>query len=222
MSTHGLLFTQDDIQRLLPNRRFLAAVHAYSKDIIPLGEVPHRATERSPCIPRWIEILGYFQLIQEVAERIFDGRLTVAQQLCLEYPDAYDSHIPDARRFDHYHNFRFPDLAKNPDLKKRALVLFRRTYEQKDIDELIKDRRVLAGIDAYGKGIISFGAMKELVFGDLHATPRELEFLAFHKLCLDVVPRIRAGTIHVPTALEGEFPEIYHPTPPQHEEKPSQ
>jgi hypothetical protein len=78
MAVHGLLYSEADIERLLQDPRFIAAVHGYSLDLYPLGEVAIRwANGRQPRSPRGIEILGYKQLFHEVAERIADGRIEV-------------------------------------------------------------------------------------------------------------------------------------------------
>jgi hypothetical protein len=83
VTTQGLLYTEADIDRLLHNRRFLAAVHAYSLGTYPLGEAVTRAAEARPYVPRWIEILGYDQLIHEVAERIYNGEVVIPGALRL-------------------------------------------------------------------------------------------------------------------------------------------
>jgi hypothetical protein len=210
MTTHGLLYTEDHVARFVANRRFLAAVHAYSMDRFPLGEAVVRAAEGQPYVPQSIEIAGYNQLIQEVAERIADGKIAVSGELSQEYSDIYDA--TQLRGPEYYGAMasKFSEL-RNPEIKKKALQLYRRTYDEEDIQEFIKNRRILAGIDAYGKGVFSFWRLKEILFGDLHANPRDLSFDAFFRLCLEVVPRIQAGIIQIPSSLVEEYPEIYDP-----------
>jgi hypothetical protein len=212
MTTHGLLYTEDDVARFVANRRFLAAVHAYSMDRFPLGEAVVRAAEGQPYVPQSIEIAGYNQVIQEVAERIADGKIFVPQELSQEYSDIYGSAELSAREFYGAQALKFSKLRR-PDVKKEAFQFYRQIYDEEDVKDFVENRRILAGIDAYGKGILTLGQMKETLFGDLNANPRDLSFEAFRRLCFDVVPRIQAGTIPIPPGLMEEFPEIYRPSP---------
>jgi hypothetical protein len=121
-----------------------------------------------------------------------------------EYPFIYDANNSGAEAL------MFADLH-NPDVKKRALQLYRRNYDENDIQELLKDRRFVAGIDAYGKNLLSHWRMKEPLFGDLNANPRDLELFTFLQLCMEIARRIQAREIDVPPGLEEEFPEFYRP-----------
>jgi hypothetical protein len=172
-----------------------------------------RATEGYPKVSRSIQIAGYNQLIQEVAERIADGRIAVPEELRRDYADIYNEGKPTWPEYYGAQALMFSELRK-PDVKKKALNLHRRTYDEKDIQEFIKDRKFLAALDAYIRGgVITFGRMKEIQFGDLNANPRDLSFDAFAELILALVPRIQAGEISLPLGLEEEFPYIYHPPP---------
>lgn len=214
MIQHGLFYTENDIEKFLGNRRFLAAAQAYSMDIIPLGEAIIRAAEAKPYYPRALEIVGYVQLFQEVAERISDGRIRVPDGLREEYREIYDQKgqkdPEEVRYFSDRDFMKFTEM-RQPDVKKKMLNLFRREYDEEDIRELIKNKRLLAAIDAYGRGLIDLQRVKESVFGDFNANPRDLEFSAFKKLCFEIVHRIRAGSIQIPVGLEQEFADIYHP-----------
>jgi hypothetical protein len=185
-------------------------------DLLPLGEAIVRAAEGRPYYPRTLEIAGYVQLFQEVAERIFDGRTKLPDGLRQEYREIYDDKEPkdpQAERFFSARDFlKFTEL-RQPEVKKKMLGLFRRQYDEEDIEELIKDKRLLAAIDAYGRVLISLRQVKELVFSDFNANPRDLSFSAFQSLCREVVRRIQAGRIQIPRGLEEEFADIYHPPP---------
>jgi hypothetical protein len=213
MSEHGLFYTENDIEKFVHGRRFLAAVHSYSMDLIPLGEAIVRATETKPYYPRTLEIVGYVQLFHEVADRIHDGRFPIPDGLHQEYCDIYEQQEPkdpeEVRFFSARDFMKFTEL-RQPEVKKKMLNLFRREYNEEDIRELIKDRKLLAAIDAYGRGLISLQEVKESVFGDFNANPRDLNFEAFKLLCFEVVHRIRAGLIRIPPDLEEEFADIYH------------
>jgi hypothetical protein len=216
MSEHGLFYAENDIEKFLDDHRFLAAAHAYSMDILPLGEAIVRAAEAKPYYPKTLEIGGYVQLFQEVAERISDGRLRLPDGLRQRYREIYDEEghkDPNEEQF-----FSARDLLKftelhQPDVKKKMLGLFRREYNEDDIRELTNNKKLLAAIDAYGRGLIDLKRVKESVFGDFNANPRDLSFSAFKYLCFEVVRRIQAGLIQIPRGLEEEFAEIYHPPP---------
>jgi hypothetical protein len=107
---------------------------------------------------------------------------------------------------------KFSEL-KQPDFKKKALQLFRRAYDEADIQELIKDRRFLAGVDAWRKSRLGFLQFQQTVYGDLYGNPRDLQYEALHQLGFEVVRRIESGQIRLPANLEEEFPEIYRPPP---------
>jgi hypothetical protein len=218
MSQQQLLYTEKDLDQFLHNHRFLAAAQAYSMDLIPLGEAIVRAAEAKPYYPNFqtLQILGYVQLFHEAAERIADGRIRIPddiRQRCREIYDEKEHKDPDvvigwsARDF-----LKFTELRR-PDVKKKMLGLFRREFDEEDVHELIKDKRLLAAIDAYGKGRIDLMRVKEIVFGDFDANPRDLSFLGFQRLCFEVVRRIRIGLIQVPPDFEAEFFGIYHPPP---------
>jgi hypothetical protein len=216
MIQHGLFYTENDIEKFLDNRRFLAAVQAYSMDIIPLGEAIVRAAEAKPYYPRTLEIVGYVQLFQEVAERISDGRIRVPEGLREEYREIYDQKghkAPEAVRLFSDRDFMKFTEMRRPDVKKKMLNLFRREYDEEDIQELTKNKKLLAAIDAYGRGFIDLKRVKESVFGDFNANPRDLGFFAFQQLCFEVVRRIQAGLIQIPPGFAEEFADIYHPPP---------
>ena len=207
------MYTENDIEKLIHSRRFLAAVHGYSMDLIPLGEAIVRAAEAKPYYSRTLEILGYVQVFHEVAERIQDGRIQIPDGLPQEYRDIYDQKEPkdpeQVRFFSARDFMKFTEL-RQPDVKKKMLNLFRREYNEEDIRELTGDRKLLAAIDAYGRNLIDLQELKESVFGDFNANPRDLNFQAFKLLCFEVVDRIRAGLIQIPPDLEKEFADIYH------------
>jgi hypothetical protein len=212
MTTQGLLYTDDDIRRFLASRRFLAAVHAYSMGRYPLGEAVMRATEGYPKAPRSIGITGYNQLIQEVAERIVDGKITVPEELRPDYSEIYTVTERSVPEYYGAEALMFSEL-REPGVKKEALNLYRRTYDEEDIQEFVKDRRFLAAIDAYMAQLLTFGQMKEIQFGDQYAHPRELSFDAFSQLIFNAQDQIRKGAIQIPPGLKEEFPDIYHPPP---------
>jgi hypothetical protein len=216
MSEHGLFYTENDIEQFLGNRRFLAAAQAYSMDILVLGEAIVRAADAKPYYPRTLEIVGYVQLFQEVAERISDGRIAVPDDLREEHREIYDQKghkdPEDVRFFSDRDFMKFTEL-RQPDVKKKMLNLFRRKHDEEDIRKLIKNMKLLAAIDAYGRGLIDLKRVKESVFGDFNANPRDLEFSAFKHLCFEVVDRIRAGAIQIPVGLEEQFADIYRPPP---------
>ena len=212
------LYTESDLERFLGNARFLAAAQAYSMDLISLGEAIVRAAEAKPHYPGTLEIVGYVQLFHEAAERISDGRILVPDEIRHAYSDVYDGKNPkdpqEIKLFSERDFMKFSDF-RQPSVKKSMLGLLRQEYNEEDIGELLKNTKLLAAVDAYGRGLIDLKRVKESVFGDFNATPRDLSFLAFQCLCFEAVRQIQAGLIQVPRELENEFAELYHPPPPQ-------
>jgi hypothetical protein len=218
LGQHGLLYTESAIGKFLDDHRFLAAAQAYSMNLIPLGEAIVRAAEAKPYYPnpQTLQIAGYVQLFHEIAERISDGRIRVPGDLRQKYHEIYDGKghkdPNDVIGFSARDFLKFTEL-RQPGVKKKMLGLFRREFDEEDVRELTKDKRLLAAIDAYGKGRIDLMRIKEIVFGDFDANPRDLSFLAFQQLCFEVVHQIRDGLIQIPPDFEEEFAGIYHPPP---------
>jgi hypothetical protein len=215
--TYEVLFTEKDLQEQIKKPRFLAAVHAYSMDVLPLGDAVLRAAEKRPYTPRGLEILGYLQLIHEVAERIAHGKLAVPDALRVQYPDIYRNVGPAGDEAAQVLRpltksgasvMKFSQL-REPQSKKLALNLFRTRINEADILETIQDPRTLAAIDSYRAGGLSLFRLKELLYGDLNAHPRDLSFSAFQDLCFAIVKRIQSGQIAVPADLPSRFPEFY-------------
>jgi hypothetical protein len=205
---YGIRYTEDDIERLIARRRFLAAVHAYSMDIFPLGEAVTRAAGPPPYTPLGIEAAASNQLIQEVAERIVAKKITVPDDIRQEYPDIYRSYEPGQDYFG-ARTLRFSELL-DPTVKKKEFQLYRDEFDETDIQAILADRRALAAFDAY-RTMLPLGRLKTLLYGDLNAHPRDLSFDAFVRLSLVVVERMKRGEIEVPAELRREFPEMHAP-----------
>jgi hypothetical protein len=217
--TYGILFTEKDLQEQIKKPRFLAAVHAYSMDVFPLGDAQFRAVEKRPYTPRGLEIAGYLQLIHEVAERIADGKLAVPDELRVQYPDIYGNVGPAGDEAAQMLRplvqagasvMKFSQL-REPQTKKLALNLFRTQINEADIEETIQDPRTLAAIDAYRTSKLSLNRLKTILYGDFNAHPRDLSFFAFQRLCFTIIERIESGQIDVPKDLRSRFPEFYNP-----------
>jgi hypothetical protein len=199
-------FTEEQIRQLTTDHRFLAAVHAYSMNMFPLGEAVVRAAKERPYVPREFNTLQYCRLIQEVAELIHNKQIDVPAEIELRYPEAYAGY--EARQ-DYYGSqaFRFYELL-DPAIKKDGLQYYRDDFDEADIREIISDKRALAGIDAY-RTTLTLWRLKALLYGDADAHPRDLSFDAFRRLCHAVVEKIMSGEISVPAGLHDEFPEFY-------------
>ncbi|MBR1122935.1 hypothetical protein JQ628_15515 [Bradyrhizobium lablabi] len=216
MTEPELLYTESDLRSFAARPRFLAAAHAYSLGLIPLGEAIVRAVEARPYYPKTLEILGYVRLLHEVAERISDGRIKVPDVLRSSLSATYDQKghkDSEAVKLFSSRDFLMFEELRRPEVKKVVLDLFRRQFDEEDIGKVLADKRLLAAIDAYGRSLIDFRKLKESVFGDCNAHPFDLSFLAFQQLCFEVVRRVKLGTILIPNSFESEFSEIYHPTP---------
>jgi hypothetical protein len=66
----------------------------------------------------------------------------------------------------------FSELAQ-PERKRREFGLFRQHYNPTDIEVLLKNERLLVGVDALRRGGLTLGEVLEWVFGEPHPTPRD-------------------------------------------------
>jgi hypothetical protein len=213
MSDPELLYSEHDIEKFTASRRFLAAAHAYSMDMLPLGEAIVRASTTKPYYPNTLEIIGYVRLFHEVAERIHSGKIRPPDGLRQEWIDIYEKDVwdPEEKSFFSDRDFMKFSEIRSPERKKKILALFKQQFNDEDVEELIKNRKLLAAVDAYGRGLIDLKRLKEYVFGDFNANPRDLSFTAFQRLCFELVRRIQGGLIQLPHNVENEFSEIYRP-----------
>lgn len=211
---YDLLYTEGHVEKALQNHRFLAAVEAYSMNMFPLGEAFSRAGalyQKGDKQKTRLDPLGYLQLIHDLAERIVDHSLSIPKNLREQYPEIYDSklqhYIPTKN--DGARPLLFSEL-QNPEVKRRALILYRRSFHENDIVTITKDERILAGIDAWRSSLLTFGQLQQKWFGEpYHNGAFNLTFDAFHNLCLEVARRMESGAIDVPPDLKVKFPEFY-------------
>jgi hypothetical protein len=204
-------FTEQDVEDLLKNERFLASVHAYSLDRFPLGEAVVRARAGAPFVPPTLTGQAYERLIQEVAERIYRLEIEVPKTLSARLPELYAEYVGPSYKRGAYTgrgNLRFSDLL-NPEVKKNAFASSRASFTEHDIEELLRDQKLLACVDGYGRNLMTFGAAQLLMFGNNTFVPFDLSWDAFHRLCVEVVDRIRSGKIKIPDDFLEKFPEVY-------------
>src|SRR5262249_26960970 len=151
--------------------------------------------------------------IHEAAEKIFEKKITIPDDLQETYADFYrdrlrPAHVPPLGAS--FYDLFFSELRVSP-MTETLLRREREVFSEEDIESTIANKRLLAGVDAYGKGLITLGDVKERVFGNANFNPSELSFNAFRLLCIEIVNRIHRGIIVVPESYEVEFQDLYRP-----------
>ena len=207
-------YSEKDIEELLQDRRFLAAVHNYALDQLTLGQAMILAAPNAPVFPPKFKLNwpGYEQLIHEIARRIVTGRVVVPKSLRDEFSDIYAGPIVDTRaRFrSGAPVYKFSGLETMPP-DANPLTPRRKAFDEDDIKELMKDPCFLACIDSYRQGIITLYDVRARLFGDASHLPRGLSHEGFLRLAFEIINRIQDGRISLPPTLRDDCAFAYAP-----------
>jgi len=207
-------YSEDDIQELVKDRRFLAAVHNYALHRLTLGQAIIMASSQPSLVPERfkLNLIGYERAVHEIAKRILSGRLVVPSDLRDEYSDIYSGPVIDAP--PHFQvgppRYKFSELESLP-AQINPLTRRRKLFNDNDIRELTNDPCFLACIDAYRQGIVTLGDVLERAFGDRGYPPRLLAHDAFRDLAFEVVRRIGDGRVPLPGTLRQDCAFAYEP-----------
>jgi hypothetical protein len=104
--------------------------------------------------------------------------------------------------------FKFSDF-ENMSRNENPLTVWRERHTEEDIEELAKDRRMLASLDALSKGIVSFRACIFRILGPSLDRPRDLGVVPLTIVMQEVLDRMKDGRVAVPPGLQDEFPFAY-------------
>ena len=207
-------YSETDIEMFIKDPRVVAAVHAYAHDRLTIGQVMAiaRPSPQEVLLPRWFKshVLAYARMINEVARRIFAGQIQMTDRAWQEYAELqsqFGSETPS-----NLAAYKFSELeGMAPELN--PYTARRESFNETDIEELIKVPRVLACLDAYCQGITSFAEAKRRMFGNERYFPRALSHPALLHLAFEVCERIKSGRIAVPTSFRNDFSFAYVPEP---------
>jgi hypothetical protein len=182
-------FSDSDIVDLLKDQRFRTAVHAYAHDKLTLGEAvfiaANRAVRGSWVPPRFdLNISTYLRLFHEVAKRIRAKTIVIDENELADVEAAKPQDLPELFTWG-VREFKFSKLEELPQ-DMHPLRVLSDSFDETDIAELIRDPRVLAGIDAYTQGFGTLGDMRQRVFGDEDHVPRSLSHEAFWNLIVEI------------------------------------
>lgn len=207
-------YTETDIHELVKDRRLLAAIDAYAHDRLTMGQA--MVLVAPPLLPARFKnnFVVYQRAIHEIAKRILDRRITVPAELHDEYPSIYSEPPPEipAHLDTGARAYKFSTLEAMP-AEVSPLAVRREQFNEDDIQELLKDPKILACIDAYGQQLMSFFEARQRMFGDLRYLPRNLSDMALLDLALEVIKRIRDGRIVAPPSLRDDYAFAYVPKP---------
>jgi len=201
-------YTEEDLEAVVSDQRFIAAAHAYSLNLISLGLALSIVPRRQSKLP---SPFAFTRLFHEVAVRINDGRLALPPNLRDDHPDTYDK-PRDMTVLAGYEGLPFSldfEELNRPDEFARYLALRRWKFNEFDIEEMIKNEFFLACVDSWRKGLISGGDAREMLFPDAKDLPRDLSESGYLWLQTEVTRRIIAGEITLPSDLPAKFPIAY-------------
>jgi hypothetical protein len=213
-------FSEADLQDFAKSERFLAAAHAYSLDRINLGHAVFLVKDdsRAKRIHRELSSLVFSGLFHEVAKRIRDGKIVVRPALERAFPSFYHPSTTDEIPLIFTYGVKGYDLkfSEVEQLPENPFRIWRQSFGEEDIQELAKDRRFLACIDAWQKCQLTWKTVRDRMLGP-NAThgPRDLAYKPLLDLAFKMAERIRSGTIVVPGNLREEFAFAYEPEPPE-------
>lgn len=210
----NLDYSEEDIQELMKDRRFLAAVHNYALDRLTLGQTITMAASKLPLLPERfnLSLLRYERAIHEVARRVVTGQVDIPKDLSEEYAEIYleTTTVAPPGLDIGAPKFRFSELEKlSPQMS--PLTVRRRSFNEDDIRELKNDIRFLACMDAFHQGIISLRDVVERITGDGAYPPRLLSYEAFRGLAHEVMRRVESGAIVMPSTLRENCAFAYEP-----------
>jgi hypothetical protein len=203
-------YTEADIEEMINNRRFLAAVHSYALGRLTIGQaISSSAGYRVPAAPEKFRhnLTAYWRFIHEIAKRIVSGRIAIPPGLEREYADIYAARVPELWR-NRLGSYTFSELESMP-VEVSPLPVRRQSFEEEDIRALLSDPLILACIDAYGQGMGSFNEAVRRMFGDANFHPRNLSGQAFLGLAFEVIQRIKDGRIALAPSLRDQHPSAY-------------
>ena len=82
-------YTEQDIQDLLSEPKFVVAVDAYGAGCCNLQQMLHLAWDKPPYIPKNLDLLIFARLVHEVVRRIHTGLIKVPDEDKSTYHDFY-------------------------------------------------------------------------------------------------------------------------------------
>jgi hypothetical protein len=205
-------YSETDIAKFIEDPRLLAGTHAYAHDKISIGQVMEiaRSSPQDILLPTWFksDVLAYSRMIHEIARRIISGRIPATERI-------YEKH-PDVRaRFgrptpNYYSPYKFSELEGMPP-ELNPIAARRERFDEADIQEILKEPRMLACLDAYCQGITTLRETQRRMFGNAHYLPRSLSQTALLHLAFEVCERIKSGRIVVPATFRDQYGFAYSP-----------
>jgi hypothetical protein len=82
-------YTEEDVQALISEPRFLVAADAYGAGCCTLQQMTKLAFTAPPYLPRNLQIPGFAALVIDVVKRIHAGKLEVREEWKRQYADFY-------------------------------------------------------------------------------------------------------------------------------------
>jgi len=204
-------YTEEDLEVLGKDRRYMAAAHAYALGLMSLGLGLSTGLGAVRGQRKLLSPFAFTRLFHEVARRIVDGRISVPPDIRHDHPEIYNP-PKDAAVLGGYEGLPFSlnfHELNQPDMYARYLELRRWKPNEDDIQEMIKNEFFLASIDSWCKGLINGIEAMNLLFPDLKDLPRDLSASGYAWLQTEVAERILNGQLVLPPDLPQKYPAAY-------------
>lgn len=204
-------YSEEDLQALVQEPRFLAAAQAYANGLTPLGWAYSFGFGSPRSLGNIPSPSALARLFHEAARRITIGTINPEENLWPNYSKCFDSF---KQRRGYLKPTSLPLSGMYAELSQprnyeRYLKRRRVRYDESDFAEMVKNELVLACVDAFRRGLIDgFVACDRALAGEL---PRDLSHTAYALLQIEIARRIIDGRLVLPSDLEIRYPEAYRP-----------
>lgn len=206
-------YTEDDLQALIQEPRFLAAAKAYADDLVPLGLARDFGVGAPRSLGKIPSSAALTRLFHETARRIAIGQIHVAADLWSQYHDAFNSYKTNWNKRPNSATFplaaMFSDLRMSENYNK-YLKRRRVQFDEADLTEMTKNEYFLACIDAFRRGLISGYDVRNKIYPDGNL-PRDLSTTAYSLLQTEMGRRLWNGRVVLPSEIERRYPDAYQP-----------
>jgi hypothetical protein len=206
-------YTEEDLQALIQEPRFLAGAQAYANDLIPLSLACHFGFGTPRPLGALPTLSALFRLLHETARRIRVGRIPVSASLWPGYVEDFEHYKKDRENISYPTYLPFSGMFSELDKPRNYDIYLkprRIKFDEDDLSEMLKNERVLACVDALRRGLIGQAESRKRAYPDGNF-PRDLTANAYTALENEVGQRLWDGRVTLPPGIEARYPQVYLP-----------